>query len=126
MTSITKSYTLLRNTSFFREGDNERREEFDRDRTMLGKMETNPHFLDSICFSDESTFHTSSRLVHRHNVRKWGNKNANTIRQVEMASPKVNVWCGLFIDTVISPYFFRRCHCLPNQCSPTASRKSHS
>ena len=86
-----------------REGDYERREEFAR--TMLGKIETDAHFLDSICFSDESTFHTSG-LVHRHNVRIWGKENPRVIRQVERASPKVNVRCGLLIDIVIGPYFF--------------------
>ena len=32
--------------SLLREGDNERREEFAR--TMLGKMETHPHFIDPV------------------------------------------------------------------------------
>ena len=32
--------------SILREGDNERREKFAR--TKLGKMETDPHFIDSI------------------------------------------------------------------------------
>ena len=68
MTPNTKRYTLSRNMSFLREGDNERRDEFAR--TMLGKMDTDPHFIDSICFSDKSTFHTSG-LVHWHNVRIW-------------------------------------------------------
>ena len=37
---------LSRNVSLLRKGDNERREEFAR--TMLGKMDTDPHFIDSM------------------------------------------------------------------------------
>ena len=69
--------------SSLRGGDYEQREEFVR--TMLGKMETDAHFLDSICFSDESTFHTSG-FVYRHNVRIWGKENSRIIKQVEKAS----------------------------------------
>ena len=43
MTSHTKRYTLSRNVSLLREGVKEQREEFAR--TMLGKMETDPHFI---------------------------------------------------------------------------------
>ena len=49
MTWNIKRYMLSRNMSFLREGDNERCIELAR--TMLGKMETDPHFIDSICFS---------------------------------------------------------------------------
>ena len=62
-------------------------------------------YLNNICFSDESTFHVSG-LVHRHNCRIWGTEKPSEFRQVERASPKINVWCGLFIDRVIGPFFF--------------------
>ena len=86
-----------------REEDYARREEFAR--TMLDHVTIDRHFLESICFTDECTVHVSG-LVHRHNVRIWAKEKPRVVREVERASPKVNVWCGLFIDRIIGPYFF--------------------
>ena len=72
---------------------------------MLHRANADPDYLRRVCFSDESTFHTSG-LVHRHNCRIWGQEKPREIRQWERASPKVNVWCGVFIDAIIGPFFF--------------------
>ena len=32
----------------------------------------------------------------------------NGVGKIEINSPKVNVWCGLFYDVVIGPYFFNQ------------------
>ena len=85
-----------------KEEDYGRREEFAE--IMLHRANADPDYLRRVCFSDESTFHTSG-LVHRHNCRIWGQEKPREIRQWERASPKVNVWCGVFIDAIIGPFF---------------------
>lgn len=86
-----------------READYGRREEFAV--TMLGRIQADPDYLSNVFFSDESTFHTSG-YVHKHNCRIWGKEKPREFRQVERASPKVNVWCGLMVDMIIGPFFF--------------------
>ena len=80
-----------------------KREEFAR--TVLTEINRDPTFLQKNFFSDEATFHVSG-IVNRHNVRIWGTENPRAIHEVERNSPKVNVWCGLFHDMIIGPYFF--------------------
>ena len=72
--------------------------------TVLGRIQARPEYLNNICFTDESTFHTSG-YVHKHNCRIWGREKPKEIRQVERASPKVNVWCGLMVNKIIGPFF---------------------
>ena len=55
--------------------------------------------------TDEATFHVSG-LVHRHNVRIWGKENPHEVQEFERDSPKLNVWCGMFSDRLIGPFFF--------------------
>ena len=87
-----------------KEEDYGRREEFAE--IMLHRANADPDYLRRVCFSDESTFHTSG-LVHRHNCRIWGQEKPREIRQWERASPKVNVWCGVFIDAIIGPFILK-------------------
>ena len=49
-------------------------------------------FFNSICFSDESTFHVSG-MVHRHNCRIWGTE-------------KLRETAAIFSDMVVGPFFF--------------------
>ena len=79
-----------------------KREEFAR--TILRRVEDDPDYLERVFFTDEATFHVSG-LVHRHNVRIWGKENPRIVQEVERNSPKLNVWCGLFHDQVIGPFF---------------------
>ena len=87
-----------------KEGDYEKRLEFAD--TMVARINQNPRYLETVCFSDEATFHVSGR-VHRHNVRIWGKTNPHVFREHERDSPKVNVWAAMFHNQVIGPFFFR-------------------
>ena len=86
-------------------GDYEKREQFAR--TLLTNVEQDPAYLNRIFFTDEATFHISG-VVNRHNSRIWGAENPHVFREVERDSPKVHVWCGLFHDRVIDPFFLTR------------------
>ena len=90
-------------TQALKPADYPKREEFAR--TLLARLGEDPTYLNRILFTDEATFHVSG-LVHRHNIRIWGTENPHIVQEVERNSPKVNVWCGLFHDEVIGPFFF--------------------
>jgi hypothetical protein len=62
-------------------------------------------FLDSVIFSDESTFHVSGR-VNTHNCRIWGSENPRASLEHVRDSPKVNVFCALSKERVYGPFFF--------------------
>ena len=62
-------------------------------------------FLDSVIFSDESTFHVSGR-VNIHNCRIWGSENPRVSLEHVRDSPKVNVFCALSRERVYGPFFF--------------------
>lgn len=59
-------------------------------------------------FSDEAIFHVLGH-VHRYNIRTWSNESLHDFVEHKRDSPKVNVWCALTRDQVISPYFFAEC-----------------
>ena len=50
-------------------------------------------------------FHVSGLLI-RHNLRIWGLENPHDTCKLEQNSPKLNVWCGIMHDKIISPFFF--------------------
>ena len=83
--------------------DKSRRKEFAV--TMLDRLNSDPGFLKSVCFSDESTFLVSG-LLNRHNLRIWGSENPHDTCELEWDSPKLNVWCGIMHDKIIGPLFF--------------------
>lgn len=83
--------------------DGRKRMEFAMD--VLERLDDNPDFLSQVIFSDEATFHTSGK-VNRYNCRIWGTQHPHVLREHERDSPKVNVWCGLFQDRVVGPFFF--------------------
>ena len=59
--------------------------------------------LNSVCFSDEATFHVSGK-VNKHNIRIWGSQNPCEV--LERDNPKINVWCGLMHNQIIGPFIF--------------------
>ena len=71
---------------------------------MFQRIQDDGKFLDSVIFSDESTFHVSGR-VNTHNCRIWGSKNPRASLQHVRDSPKVNVFCALSKDRVYGPFF---------------------
>lgn len=72
---------------------------------LLNVIDDNPNFLQRVLFSDEATFHING-CVNRHNCRVWGSQQPNEIHEYVRDSPKLNVWCALFHNKVIGPFFF--------------------
>jgi hypothetical protein len=66
--------------------------------SMQTLMETGG-FVESLVFSDESTFHLSA-TVNRHNVRIWGTENPHAYVEHMRDSPKVNVFCAITIQLI--------------------------
>ena len=62
-------------------------------------------YLNSVCFSDEATFHVSGK-VYKHNIRIWGSQYPCEVLERERDSPKINVWCGLMHHQIIGPFIF--------------------
>jgi hypothetical protein len=44
--------------------------------------------------------------LNTHNVILWGTESCHVIYELESASPKVNVWCGVTHNKVYDPFFF--------------------
>jgi len=72
---------------------------------MFQRIQDDGEFLDSVIFSDESTFHVSGR-VNTHNCRIWGSENLRVSLEHVRDSPKVNVFCALRKERVYGPFFF--------------------
>ena len=72
---------------------------------MLDRLDSNPGFLKRVCFSDESKFHVSG-LLNRHNLRIWGSESLHDTCELGWDFPKLNVWCGIMHNKIISPFFF--------------------
>lgn len=74
---------------------------------VQGQIEEDRRFHKFILFSDESTF-TSNGTVSSQNCRWWADRNPHfTIECRDQYHFKVNVWCGIFRNRLIGPYFFR-------------------
>jgi len=59
-----------------------------------------------ICFSDEAIFSLNGH-VNRHNCRYYSNENPHWRQDVHFQhDERVMVWCGIFCDSVIGPFFF--------------------
>ncbi|XP_075910722.1 uncharacterized protein LOC142906541 isoform X3 [Petromyzon marinus] len=69
----------------------------------MKNLEPDIHRL--VAFSDEATFHISGH-VNKHNCVFWGTENPRVVREHELDSPKVNVWCAVTGTGVVGPYFF--------------------
>jgi transposase len=74
--------------------------------TVLDRLAEDENYLRRIFFSDEATFHLSGK-VNKQNVRIWGTENPHCYQEHTRDSEKINVWCGLFHDRVIGPFFFQ-------------------
>jgi hypothetical protein len=79
------------------------REQFAVD--LLQRIDQDEHFLRNVVFSNEATFYMSGK-VNRHNCRIWGYENAHSFHEDERDSLKINVWCALYYNRVIGPFFF--------------------
>lgn len=86
-----------------RPGDHDRRFEFCCD--IQGMLEDNPFMGRLILFSDEATF-TSNGTVSTQNCRWWSDTNPNfTIKTRDQYAFKTNVWCGIYKNKIIEPFF---------------------
>ena len=72
---------------------------------ILQRIDDDNGYLNSVCFSDEATFHVSGK-VNKHNIRIWGSQNPCEVLERERDSPKINVWCGLMHNQIIGPFIF--------------------
>lgn len=84
-------------------------EDFDRRihfcETINAKKAQDPAFLKHICFTDEATFWLNGH-VNRSNVRYWAEENPHILFETQTQYPqKLNVWCGIFGDHIIGPFF---------------------
>lgn len=72
-----------------------------------GNIEEDSNFPKKIIFSDEATFN-SNGTVSSQNCRWWATENPKfTIANKDQYSFKVNVWCGIFRNRLVGPFFFR-------------------
>lgn len=84
-------------------GDYDRRLEFCF--LIQGKLEDDPFLARKIIFSDEATF-TSNGTVSSQNCRWWTDSNPHfTIKTRDQYYFKTNVWCGIYKDKIIGPFF---------------------
>lgn len=72
---------------------------------MEAMVAADPHLVERICFSDESSFFLNG-VVNRYNCRFWSTENPHEGRETHTQYPqKLNVWCGIFGDHIIGPFF---------------------
>jgi hypothetical protein len=65
----------------------------------------NTRFHRMIFFTDEATFCTNGH-VSSQNSRYWAFQNPNyVIQKRSQRYKRVNVWCGMFYDRIVGPYF---------------------
>jgi len=62
--------------------------------------------LETICWTDEAKFHNNGN-VNSQNLRYWSNGNPHWHTEKNFQERYgINVWCGIFYDTLIGPFFF--------------------
>ena len=57
-------------------------------------------------FSDEAHFWLNG-YVNKQNCRIWNEDQPEALQVLPMHPEKVTVWCGLLVDSIIGPYFFK-------------------
>jgi hypothetical protein len=72
---------------------------------ILHWKQVDQRFVDSVIFSDESTFHVSSE-VNIHNCNIWGSNNPRVSLEHVRYIPRVNVFCAFSKERVQGPFFF--------------------
>lgn len=86
------------------EDDSDRRLQFCE---QMSQMITNNKIsVKNICFSDECSFFLNG-FVNKHNCRYWSDTNPHAFTEGHSQWPqKLNVWAGIFGDTIVGPLFF--------------------
>ncbi|GFX46748.1 transposable element Tc3 transposase [Trichonephila clavipes] len=65
-----------------------------------------PDFHKRILFSDEATFWLNG-YVNKQNCRIWSEANPQVYVETPLHPEKLTVWCALWADGIIGPYFFK-------------------
>ncbi|GFT23078.1 putative DD41D transposase [Trichonephila clavipes] len=65
-----------------------------------------PYFHKRILFSDEAHFWLNS-YVNKQNCRIWSEVNPQVYVETPLHPEKLTVWCALWADGIIGPYFFK-------------------
>ena len=65
-----------------------------------------PNFLKNLIMSDEVHFHLNG-FINKQNCRIWGSENPHVTAERQLHPQKCTVWCGVTVDEVIGPYFFK-------------------
>lgn len=72
----------------------------------LRKLHENPAWSEDVVFSDEALFYLNG-TVNTQNYRYWSDVNPHWMEGVKsLNSPRVMVWCGIYHDTIVGPFFF--------------------
>lgn len=71
----------------------------------LARTQANPSHLQFLVFTDESLFHLDGH-VNKQNYRLWSAMNLNWSTEHAVHSSKVVVWCGIWREGVVGPFFF--------------------
>lgn len=94
----------IRPTPKLTDRQREKRVEFCRE--MLGIINNNNNFLQTILWTDESNFATNG-MINRKNTRHWATENPHSYREFQyQGRQSVNVWCGILDNKIIGPHFF--------------------
>ena len=72
---------------------------------MLEQQAEAGNFLYKIFFSDEAHFAFGEQVI-KQNCRIWGSKNPHIIEERLLYLEKITVWCALWSECMIGPYFF--------------------
>jgi hypothetical protein len=70
---------------------------------MFHQVHEDERFLDSVIFSDESTFHVSGKV---NNCRIWDSEYPRVFLDHVRDSPKVNVFCALSKERLYGLFLF--------------------
>lgn len=72
----------------------------------LVQAQGDPAWTSDILFSDEALFYLNG-TVNKQNYRYWADVNPHwMVGSKKMNAPRVMVWCGIWHNTIIGPYFF--------------------
>lgn len=72
---------------------------------FIEQEEENRAFATTIFTSDEASFYLAGTVCTQ-NTRYWSDVNPHIVRQDHrQVNPRVNVWCGIYKDRLIGPFF---------------------
>ena len=63
-------------------------------------------FIHKLIMSDEAHFHLNG-FMNKQNCQMQAIENPRTVHQCELHPIKCTIWCGVTLERVIGPYFFK-------------------